>query len=190
MSGIPFDWAATKDKPGVDLLPDLSVATADLLAERIGSSRRPGDLVVLSIHWGPNWRFEVSNDEQDFAHRLIDSGAIDVLHGHSSHHVKGVEVYRGKLVLYGCGDFLDDYEGIGGHESFRGDLGLVYLPSFEANGELASLELVPTTVRRFQVRRADPEGAAWLQETLQREGRRFGTSAWLDGEGRLRLRWG
>ena len=36
---------------------------------------------------------------------------MDVIHGHSSHHVKAIEVYNGKLVLYGCGDFRNDYEG-------------------------------------------------------------------------------
>jgi poly-gamma-glutamate synthesis protein (capsule biosynthesis protein) len=37
---------------------------------------------------------------------------VDVVHGHSSHHCKGAEVYRGRLVLYGCGDLISDYEGI------------------------------------------------------------------------------
>ena len=46
-----------------------------------------------------------------FAHRLIDAG-VDVVHGHSSHHPRPIEVYRGKLILYGCGDTIDDYEGI------------------------------------------------------------------------------
>jgi len=47
---------------------------------------------------------------------------VDIVHGHSSHHVKGIEVHRGKLILYGCGDFIDDYEGIKGYEAFRDDL--------------------------------------------------------------------
>lgn len=32
--------------------------------------------------------------------------------------------YRGTPILHGCGDFLDDYEGIVGYEEFRGDLAL------------------------------------------------------------------
>ena len=189
-SGIPAEWAAGDDRAGVALLPDLSPRTAGSLAERMGTFRQPGDLVVLSIHWGPNWRFLVEPEEVEFAHRLIDSGAIDVLHGHSSHHVKGIEVYRGKLILYGCGDLLDDYEGIGGHHTFRGDLGLMYLPSFEAgSGDLQRLELVPTTVQHFQVVRAEAQDASWLRATLSAEGRRFGTRALLTDDGRLELRW-
>lgn len=30
----------------------------------------------------------------------------DIVHGHSSHHMKGCELYRGKLVAYGCGDLI------------------------------------------------------------------------------------
>jgi poly-gamma-glutamate synthesis protein (capsule biosynthesis protein) len=41
-----------------------------------------------------------------FTHRQIDEG-VDVVHGHSSHHPRPIEVYRGKLILYGCGDTID-----------------------------------------------------------------------------------
>ena len=59
---------------------------------------------------------------------LIDGG-FDVIHGHSSHHPRPVEVYRGRLVLYGCGDAINDYEGISGYGQFRGDLRLLYVAS-------------------------------------------------------------
>ena len=41
-----------------------------------------------------------------------NQGGIDVVHGHSSHHPRPIEVYQRRLILYGCGDFIDDYEGI------------------------------------------------------------------------------
>jgi poly-gamma-glutamate capsule biosynthesis protein CapA/YwtB (metallophosphatase superfamily) len=56
----------------------------------------------------------VDEDQVRFARRLIDGG-VDVIHGHSSHDLRPVEVYRGRLILYGCGDCIDDYEGISGH---------------------------------------------------------------------------
>jgi poly-gamma-glutamate capsule biosynthesis protein CapA/YwtB (metallophosphatase superfamily) len=52
-------------------------------------------------------------------------------HGHSSHHTKAIEIYRSRLILYGCGDFLNDYEGIGGYEEFRDDLALMYFPDMD-----------------------------------------------------------
>ena len=58
-SGIPPAWAATGERPGVDVLEDLSDATAGRVVERVGRAKRPGDLVVASIHWGGNWGYEV-----------------------------------------------------------------------------------------------------------------------------------
>lgn len=190
-SGIPRGWGATDDRPGVHLLEDLSAGTAETVGERMRRLRRPGDMVVASLHWGPNWGYAVTDKEVRFAHRLIDTGGVDVIHGHSSHHIKGIEVYREKLILYGCGDFLTDYEGIGGYEIFRGELGLMYLASFNAsNGALARLKLVPTRVRRFRVERAKGDEAAYLTEVLNTEGEPFGTKVKRNREGRLILQWG
>jgi poly-gamma-glutamate synthesis protein (capsule biosynthesis protein) len=189
-SGIPAEWAAGPGQPGVNLLPDLSRETARAIGARLLALRRPGDLVVFSVHWGGNWQLAVPDEQLEFAHALIDSGGVDLVQGHSSHHVKGIEVYRRKLVLYGCGDLLDDYEGIGGHEGFRGDLGLMYFPSLDADsGRLLSLEMVPTQVRQLRLRRASSDDARWLRETLEREGRRFETSARIDEGDRLALSW-
>jgi len=128
--------------------------------------------------------------QQVFAHGLIDQAGVDVVHGHSSHHVKGIEVYRGKAILYGCGDFLSDYEGIEGYEAFRDDLGLMYFVRMDpASGTLFGLEMTPTRLRRFRVNRATGEEARWLEDVLNREGRQFGTRVSRDGDSRLTLQW-
>jgi poly-gamma-glutamate capsule biosynthesis protein CapA/YwtB (metallophosphatase superfamily) len=175
-SGVPAAWAATPHKPGVNLLPSFSEASTELIADEIHAAKRPSDIVVLSIHWGPNWGYDIADEQVAFAHRLIDSGAADVIHGHSSHHVKGIEVYRQKLILYGCGDFIDDYEGIGGYEDFRDDLVLMYFPVVRAaDGTLADLDMVPMQIRNMRLHHASPADATWLADTLSREGGRFGT---------------
>jgi poly-gamma-glutamate synthesis protein (capsule biosynthesis protein) len=132
-SGVPGSWAAGRRRAGVHLIEDYSEKTIDTLASLFNEYRRPGDIVVVSIHWGGNWGYSVSEKEQAFAHGLIDTAGIDLLHGHSSHHVKGIEVYKGKPILYGCGDLINDYEGIRGHKEYRGDLSLMYLPSLNPN---------------------------------------------------------
>lgn len=72
------------------------------------------------------------------------------------------------MILYRCGDLLTDYEGIGGHERYRGDLSFLYFPRLDPNtGELHELELVPTRVRRFRLERADGPDRTWLAETIQ-----------------------
>ena len=108
-----------------------------------------------------------------FAHRLIDAG-VDIVHGHSSHHPRPIEIYRGRPILYGCGDVIDDYEGIGGHESFRSDLRLLYLASTDpGSGRLISLHVIPLHVRRMRLERASKPDAEWLRKTIEHTSRRF-----------------
>jgi poly-gamma-glutamate synthesis protein (capsule biosynthesis protein) len=188
-SGIPRAWGATDDRPGVHLLPDLSEETARRVAERMRQSQRPGDVVVASIHWGYNWGYDIPDEQSRFARRLVEEG-VAIVHGHSSHHVKAVEVYRERLILYGCGDFLTDYEGIGGYEAFRGDLALMYLAQVDPRqGRLAEARLVPMQSRRFRLHRADAADAQWLRELLNRLGAPSGTHVQLEGDNGLALRW-
>jgi poly-gamma-glutamate capsule biosynthesis protein CapA/YwtB (metallophosphatase superfamily) len=187
-SGVPRSWAAGVGKPGVCFLHDLSRATANEVVAHVRSHRQEGDLVVLSIHWGSNWGYAVPRSHTDFAHHVLDSGVVDVLHGHSSHHPRSVEVYAGRPILYGCGDFLNDYEGIEGYEQYRDDLVLMYLVTLGAAG-LTRLRMVPFRLRRFRLERASRSDAAWLQHTLDRESERFGVGVELVGGGALEVRW-
>lgn len=188
-SGIPEAWRASDDRPGVSLLPDLSDRTAGRIAERILGARREGDVVVVSVHWGGNWGYRVPREQRRFAHRLIDEGATDIVHGHSSHHAKGIEVYRDRPILYGCGDFLTDYEGIAGYERFRDDLVCMYFVALHpADGALRSLEVAPLRLRRFRLERPPEKDVEWLATTLDRESRKLGGGVALRGDGRLEVR--
>ena len=189
-SGVPPHWAADMNRAGVDFLEDLSENTVARIADTVRETKQPGDIAIASLHWGGNWGYRISEAERRFAHGLIDTAGVDLVHGHSSHHAKGIEVHAGKLILYGCGDFINDYEGIGGHEAYRGDLGLMYLPTLDAeNGRLARLELVPTQMRRFRVQRAGSADSSALCAVLKREGRQFGTRAKLRPDGRIEVLW-
>lgn len=188
-SGIPRDWAARAGRPGVNFLPDFSARTTRRIAAMIRNAKRKGDIVVASIHWGDNWGFQVRREHVTFARGLVDAAGVDIVHGHSSHHPKGIEVYRGKPILYGCGDLINDYEGIGGRAEFRPDLGLLYFVSLDAaSGTLSRLRMVPVRRRRFRLDRGSEEEARWLTETLNRQSAPFGTRVERDREGRLSLR--
>lgn len=189
-SGIPGDWAADEHKPGVWLVKDLSDQTVEQMQRIFQKTRRPGDIVVVSIHWSDNWGFTVNDAHIQFAHELIDRAGADIIHGHSSHHIRGIDVYKGRPILYGCGDFLNDYEGLCGYEEFRGDLALMYFITMNAEtGKLVKLTMTPTQTRRFQVKRALPNDAEWIKHTLNREGKRFGTRVEFDADFRLGLHW-
>jgi poly-gamma-glutamate capsule biosynthesis protein CapA/YwtB (metallophosphatase superfamily) len=188
-SGIPEDWKATSISPGVNLLDDLSEKTATRVRDQMQAYQQPGDLIVASIHWGGNWGYEIPREQIMFAHRLIEQG-VAVVHGHSSHHVKGIEVFKGRLILYGCGDFLTDYEGISGYEMFRGDLALMYLVEFDSSdGKLIAARLVPMQMRRFRLECASTEDAKWLCNLLNELGAPLGTWTRLDGCNSLTLEW-
>jgi poly-gamma-glutamate synthesis protein (capsule biosynthesis protein) len=188
-SGIPQDWRATSISPGVNLLDDLSEATAAQIADRMRAHQKPGDLIIASIHWGSNWSYEIPRDQIAFAHRLIEEG-IAIVHGHSSHHVKTIEVFKRRLILYGCGDLLTDYEGISGYEMFRGDLALIYLIELDLrSGELITARLVPMRMRRFRLERASTGDAEWLCDRLNELGKPFRTGTRLDSESSLTLEW-
>lgn len=189
-SGAPADWAAEADRSGVHLVKRVTGARIRDIGRDLRALRREGDILVASVHWGANWGYDIPRRQIRFARGLIDEGGADVVHGHSSHHVKAIEVYRGKLILYGCGDFLTDYEGIQGQQTFRGDLSLMYAADINpADGSLEELRMTPFQMRRFRLVRAGTADRQWLRETLNREGERFGTRVESDAEGRLILRW-
>ncbi len=189
-SGIPLSWAALESTPGVNLLKNLSSKTVQAIKEKVQEVKRQGDIVVVSIHWGGNWGYQISHEQIEFAHKLIDQAGIDIIHGHSSHHVKGIEIYKDKPIIYGCGDFINDYEGIRGYEHFRDDIALMYFVSMESStGKLIRMQMIPTQIKHFKVNKASRTDALWLKNVLNREGKRFNTRVELNNANNLILQW-
>jgi poly-gamma-glutamate synthesis protein (capsule biosynthesis protein) len=189
-AGVPFRWAAAADAPGVSIVPHFTRAAADRIGDQIRAVAKPEDVIVVSVHWGANWGYEIAREHIAFAHWLVEACDVDIVYGHSSHHPKAIEVYRGKLILYGCGDFIDDYEGITGYEEFRGDLVLMYFPTVRIkDGSLVSLEMVPLQIRNMRLNRALRADAEWLASTLDRESKALNTRVRLGPDNVLRLDW-
>lgn len=188
-AGVPPTWAASDDAAGVHHLPDFSEATADRIARLVEAAKRTGDIAVASIHWGPNWGYDIASAHRRFADALIERAHIDVVHGHSSHHPKAVEVHRGRPIFYGCGDFLNDYEGIRGRERFRGDLVLAFFPTLDTRtGTLERLRMTPLRIRNFRLNYPSARDRDWLRRTLRRECHRFDHDVVLRGD-TLELEW-
>ena len=188
-SGVPEAWSAGANRAGVNFLGDMSSASVKKIANEVRAVKRPGDVVVASLHWGSNWGYGISKDRRWFAHALIDKAGVDVVHGHSSHHPRPIEVYRGRPILYGCGDLINDYEGISGHEMFRGELGLLYFVTLDRVGRLQELSMRPFTRRRLRLNISSQEDAAWLANRLDEESKRFGSRVELMPDRTLQLRW-
>jgi poly-gamma-glutamate synthesis protein (capsule biosynthesis protein) len=170
-SGVPRQWAASEHWGGVAMLPELDARGLRRIEAALAPHRRSGDLTVVSLHWGGNWVEEIPAEQRRFARELIDQGLADVVHGHSSHHPLPPEVHGGKAILHGCGDLINDYEGIadpwGRPAGLRSDLGCLYLLELRrCGGELERLEVVPFRLRQFRLSRAESADRVALERLL------------------------
>jgi len=166
------EWEATHAKPGVNYVAysnhGLKEPYRSRLAQALLSARRQADLVIVSAHVGPNWGAP-SKAIQALAHGLIDMGA-DLYWGHSNHTPQGIELYKGKAILYSTGDFIDDYM-IDKDE--RNDLSFLFMLESE-RGRLARLTLYPTCIENLGVRLANDQEAWYLKESMNMKCETFG----------------
>ena len=110
---------------------------------------------------------------QLFAKGLIDAGA-DIFFGHSSHVFQGVENYKGKLILYDTGDFVDDYAV---DPVLRNDMSFIFKVEVDKTGP-SKLELIPVLIngQEFcQVNLAHGNLAEDIMGMMKRRSDPFGT---------------
>ena len=188
-AGTPVNWAAKKHRPGINLLKTLFKRDQHKVIETIVEHRKPGDRVILSLHWGDNWGYHIPDTHRYFARCIIDAGCADIIFGHSSHHPRGLEVYNNRLILYGCGDLINDYEGIPGYREYRGDLSLMYFPEVDQTGKLVSLTMTPMHTRRFSLRKPTKDDHLWLFDRMNEVLRMYDTSISRTTNGDFRLIW-
>lgn len=180
------DWEAAPGSPGVYYVPvtDRGERTGERAGERAGEllgllerTKARVQLLVVSAHWGGNWGSDVPPEHRALARRMVDAGA-DVVFGHSPHIFRGVEVYRGRPIIYGAGDFVDDYA-VDPEE--RNDLSFIFL--LEADGGTPiRLRLFPTVIADFQARLAVRNARA-IAGRMSRLCLELGTSStWNAGE--------
>ena len=150
-------FAAGPDRPGTNYLEiRTDPATLERVAGWIARARLAGaQLVVLSLHWGPNMVLIPPPSFRAFARAVTDLG-VDVLHGHSAHVFQGVERRDRRLVLYDTGDFLDDYAV---DPELRNDWSFVFCVDVRPEATLERLRMVPVRLRYARVDLA--RGAEW-----------------------------
>lgn len=218
-SGVPLSWEAEKTKPGVNLLTDFSDDTVRQIKDKIKIIKQYNDIIIISIHWGSNWDYDIPDDQVRFAHALIDEAGIDIIHGHSSHHPRPIEVYKDKLIIYGTGDLINDFEGLkgrknskinfrklkrlwklwklNGHKKFRSDLALMYFADVEfSTGKLLDLKIIPMQIKKFRLNYPSRQDAEWLKKRMNKVCKKFKsrlelkrTSSTQNSDYSLLLRW-
>jgi poly-gamma-glutamate capsule biosynthesis protein CapA/YwtB (metallophosphatase superfamily) len=145
------EWEATTKSAGINYIPitlennyyDKRLKLCIYNAKIAGSA----DIVIVSSHIGPHFREIPSAEYVSFAHRVIDLGA-DIYWGHSNHMPQGIEIYKNKLIMYDCGDFIDDYAI---DAVYRNDLSFIFLLNIDQSSKrLNYIELVPTKIWEFK----------------------------------------
>lgn len=151
----------------------LNVNDVDEVTAAIRAADAEADLVVLSFHGGAEgsrarhvpgktevaWG-EERGDVKKLAHAAIDAGA-DLILGHGPHVLRGIEVYRNRLVVYSMGNFVG-FRQFGTQGGFGGTSVQVEA-ELAANGVLKAAKLHPLALDGEGVPHPDPSGAAWKQ---------------------------
>jgi poly-gamma-glutamate capsule biosynthesis protein CapA/YwtB (metallophosphatase superfamily) len=174
------EWEASQTQPGVNYVSyddqGLMEPYRSRIAQALVLARRRADLVIVSAHVGPNWG-NPSRAMQTLAHELLDMGA-DLYWGHSNHTPQGIELYKGKAILYSTGDFIDDYMV---DKEERNDLSFLFMLEVEKN-RIARITLHPTRIEDLGVRRANEHEWQFLTRTMQAKCKAFGTMMEVEGQ--------
>ena len=139
-------WLAGKNKPGTNYIKVGDTATLIPLIKKV---KKHVDILIVSMHWGPNMRVKPTQGFKDFAHALIDAG-VDIFHGHSAHIIQPVELYKGKVILYDTGDFIDDYTV---DKNLRNDYACMFVVTVNKKG-VKKIQLGPGLISSMQVNHA------------------------------------
>lgn len=179
----PAEWAAASERPGINHVEiTREPSTFDRVARAIDEASAIADVVVFSIHWGPNMRDVPTPAFREFAHAVLDAGAT-VFWGHSAHVVQGVELAPHGAILYDTGELVDDYAV---DDVLRNDLSALFFVRFE-DGELRGVDLVPVVIRDRVTSLARVADHAELVRLLTRRCAPFGTVP-VERAGRLEVR--
>ncbi|WP_049922221.1 CapA family protein [Halopiger djelfimassiliensis] len=168
------EYAADETSPGTAWI-DIDVGNAETkrrVRDALERARETDpDLLVASLHWGPNMVAEPPDTFREFARWLISEG-VDLLHGHSAHVFQGIEVHEGRPIIYDAGDFVDDYAV---DAELRNDRSFLFVLSTTADGTLRELRLYPVEIDGCAVHEASPDAAAWSRERMRELSAPLGT---------------
>lgn len=157
-------WEAHENAPGIAYVAvDLEEDRAMHLFDAVRAAKTHMNLVIVAAHWGPNWGYTPQRPHVRFAHHLIDCGA-DIVFGHSAHVFQGIEIYRGRPILYSTGNFIDDYAV---DEEERNDESFVFRISIRA-GQPHLLRLYPTVISNCKAEQAKGERAPRIVEKMRK----------------------
>ncbi len=146
---------------------DVTYKLDDDAAVALIKSVRPNvDYLVVSVHWGVEYKHRPHGGLQiDPAHAFIDAGA-DFIIGHHPHVVQSFEIYNDKMIFYSLGNFVfDQYWSVATQEELA--IGIVLDDSDEDSRLKTKVYLFPMKSERAQSRlMSEVEYDRWIEEFI------------------------
>lgn len=101
---LPPGFVATDTKAG------LAAGRTDMqaVADAIRAAKTENDYVLVSFHWGVEYKDNANADQVRDARIAVDAGA-DMVLSHHPHVIQGIEFYNNRLIAYSTGDFVFDH---------------------------------------------------------------------------------
>ena len=141
-SDVGPSWMEAKsDSPGILL------ASNPKISGIIKNAKLSTDVLIVSFHFGDEYKVTHNKRQETLAHMAIDSGA-DMVIGHHPHVIEDIEEYNGKPIIYSLGNFIFD-------QSFSKDTmrGMLFSATFDGSNLIESNKKIITLNNHFQ-----PEG--------------------------------
>ena len=106
IKGVKFAFLGYSD---IEKTPLVSTAEEEKIKAEVAEAKKNSDVIIVQFHWGAEY-ITPPEERQKYLGRLaIDSGA-DLVIGNHPHWIKPIELYNGKLITYGHGNFIFDQE--------------------------------------------------------------------------------
>lgn len=163
----PEKWTATPTQPGINYI---RIGDVTRIKHDISQLKKNANIIVVSMHWGPNMRTHPTEEFINFAHKIIDSGA-DIFHGHSAHIFQGIESYKNRLIFYDLGELIDDYAI---DPILRNNCSIFVLVTCNKK-EMISFKVVPLFIDHMQVNKATGKNHEWISERIKKLSAEFNT---------------
>lgn len=175
-------WEVKEHKRGIWFVPvDTKDVRFNELIHQIKKIKKKVDFLIVSAHVGSHFREKPDKEFIEFTHAILSAGA-HLYFGHSNHAFQGIEIYKGKTILYDTGDFVDDYAV---DEIFRNDRSFIFILELEEK-RVRRISLIPTQIDNFQVNLATSEEGDWTISRMEKLCENLGTKTFRE-ENQLRI---
>ena len=140
VNGIRFAFLGYNDisKPQ----PGISNVYEEKIYSDITNAKEKSDVIIVSFHWGEEYRSQPDSRQKYLAHLAIDAGA-DLIIGNHPHWIQPIEIYKDKLITYAHGNFVFDQEW-----SLKTKQGVIGMYTFY-NNHLVDVEYLPLQIEDF-----------------------------------------